>query len=416
MKTYLRSWMFAVCLVLGGHTFALGATLFEFNAVTTDTGPLINLTGGSNKLLDFLDQIINNQASFSQLDNRDYRGSLTLLGVKDALIVTQNRSGTVFTLALTPIGVNRTFVGQTEDDVSNQVTNYFEKEGGINEIARFWKAIAAQSSAAITDGNPKAATASTANASFTSQGFTSVDEITSFTGGDEAAGAASKPRFSGLALGFNSGKFEAGAFKGTFNEFAFSKSLFRYVQLGFSASILDLDGAKIYGVASNIAVPIRLLQMGGDRNWNWRITPMIGTSGRASVDIGNGAAMWDAGIVNTLDYKVNKKLVVCLVNQLTYHKSISIPAGDFDYDPLIDQQILKTGVRAVSPLSKRFIVEGFVVDTHFLKEAAVKQFTTLGGAISFRITQAFNLSLGVNYDTGHEFKSYSGGLSSAWKW
>jgi hypothetical protein len=121
-------------------------------------------------------------------------------------------------------------------------------------------------------------------------------------------------------------------------------------------------------------------------------------------------------VINSIDYRVNPKVVFCLVNQFTAHKSIKLEYGDYSFDPKVDQQIVKTGLRMVNPLTRRLILDVFVVDTRFLKAAAVDQFYSAGGSLSLRVSQRFNLTLGANYDTGDNYKSYSGGLSSSWKW
>ena len=77
---------------------------------------------------------------------------------------------------------------------------------------------------------------------------------------------------------------------------------------------------------------------------------------------------------------------------------------------------MKNGLRAVTPFTRRVIGDFFIVDSRFLKAAAVKSFQTFGGSLSFRATKSFNLSLSANYDTGTDFKAYSVGMSSAWRW
>jgi hypothetical protein len=414
MSHSLRSLLAAAAVLAGVHALPAGSPLFEVSAFTTDNRPPITVTAGSSKMLDFLQQLVNNEAQFAQFDLRDYQASFKFLGVANALRIAENATGTAVTIDFTPIGVSRTFTGATEDAVYDQIEDFFLSDGA-DVIARFWKSIATQSAAAITDGNPKAATASSANATFTSEGFTSVAEL-GLENGEGQSGTPSKPRFSGLAVGFNSGRFEAGPFTGTFNDFSLSKTLFKVTQVSLSASILDLEGAKIYGTSVAMGVPLRLRTMGENRRVNWRVTPLAGVGSRFSLDLANGAALWHAGLVNTIDYRVARKLVLCLVNQATRHRSIALPAGDVDYDPRIDQTILKNGVRAVTPLTRRVIADVFAIDTRFLKDAAVDQFFSVGGSIAFRTTESFNLSLGANYDTGKNFKSYSVGLSSAWKW
>ena len=126
--------------------------------------------------------------------------------------------------------------------------------------------------------------------------------------------------------------------------------------------------------------------------------------------------LWQAGATNTIDFRINRRLILCVVNQYSTHKSISLALGDVEFDPQINQQILKNGLRIVSPLAKRLVGDFFVVDTRLLKEAAVDQFYTLGASLSFKAFESSNISLGANYDTGDDYKAWSVGLSSAWRW
>jgi hypothetical protein len=45
----------------------------------------------------------------------------------------------------------------------------------------------------------------------------------------------------------------------------------------------------------------------------------------------------------------------------------------------------------------------------------VKNFTTFGGSLTFRLNEKRHLTLGANYDTGANYRSWSAGLSSAWR-
>ena len=126
--------------------------------------------------------------------------------------------------------------------------------------------------------------------------------------------------------------------------------------------------------------------------------------------------MWQVGLSNSVDYRVNPKLILCMVNQLTDYHSIKVTFGGYSFDPQIKQQILKNGLRVVSPLSQRVIGSFFVLESQFMKDASVKQFTTIGANIALRATKKMNVQIGGNYDTGTDFKSWSVGLSSAWKY
>ncbi|MES2692417.1 MAG: hypothetical protein V4773_03015 [Verrucomicrobiota bacterium] len=424
MKKKIVSYCSALCLsaVAAFAATAPGGQPFDTTATTTDGGPPVTLQAQGSNFFDFLESLINTQGSFSSLNNRQYTASMTFLGIPNAIRFATNAAGNSVNITLTPTGFNRTFTGVSKADVDDQLENFFKSEGQ-QTIADFLKAVAKTSPIAVTDGNPTAATAVSATSSFTSQGFTPLDELGDNT---DTASGASKPKFGGVSLGLNAGEFEAGLFSGKVYDisgtlFSFGGETVRLV-MPFSFNYLELDtGSKVGGAGTSLALPIRFMKMGKDGNGNinglnWRVTPLFGVSVRGSVDLASLSPLWNAGVVNTIDYPISPKLVISMVNQFTMHRSISIAYDDLDFDPNIDQQIIKNGLRLTTPFNRRWVADGFAVDTRFLKDAAVKQFWTFGGSLAFRATQRWNLVLGLNYDTGDDFKAFSGGLSSAWKW
>jgi len=77
--------------------------------------------------------------------------------------------------------------------------------------------------------------------------------------------------------------------------------------------------------------------------------------------------------------RVSHKLIVCVVNQLTTHHGLDVKYANYEFNPNVDQLMLKNGIRFVTPFSERTTGDFFVIETNFLKEAAVKNFTTFGG-------------------------------------
>jgi hypothetical protein len=417
MKSKLVSSLFALAVATAGLA---QNQLFQATATTTLPANNITITAGGSNFLDFLDALTKTQGQFALLDNKPYNASATFLGVPNAIGFTTNASGSNITMTLNPIGFSRTFTAANKDQVNDLIDDFFEKEG-IATISEFLKAIAKNSAVAVTDGNPNSATAVAANGSFQSQGFTPADEIAAGADAGAPGGGGTKPRFGGFGIGFNGGRFKAGTFEG--DTFDLSLTL---LNLGFgervrlvvptSLNYLKVAGAQVAGAGVNFALPIRFAVMGKESRWNWRLTPMAGASMRASVDLAGGALLQQFGAVNSLDFRVGPKFVLCVVNQLTQHKSVKLEYGDYSFDPQVNQQILKNGLRLVTPLTRRLTGDLFAIDTRFLKTAAVKQFHSFGGSISLRATQGFNLGLAANYDSGTAFKSYGIGLSSAWKW
>ena len=405
--------------LLGLATAVVRADQPFFATATTSGSQVFTVSAGGNNLSDFVSSLVNTKGDFQSLKGFAYTGSIRWLGVANAITVGANTGQTSVTLNFNPIGVNKVFNGSSAQDVDDQIDDYFKKDG-LDVMARFLKAISAQSAIAVTDGNPNSATVSAAGNLFMTQGFTPTDEIADGLDNSNSAGPATKPRFGGFAIGFNSGHFKAGAFSGTNTDFSASVLNFGGEQVrfvaGIGASLLDVEGAKVYGATVNFSLPIRFQTMSKDNPYNWRLTPVAGISARASADLGDGALLWQAGLVNTIDYKVAPKLVVCMVNQFTFHKSISLNYDDYSFDPRIDQQMAKNGFRFVTPLTPRVIGDFFVLDTRYLKTAAVKSFETFGASVSLRATKTFNLGLAANYDTGSNYKAWSVGLSSAWHW
>ena len=409
---YLNSLLALSCAAVVTASSSFGGSPFVIDVTTSGAGAPPEFVVNASNLKHFVNDLINAQGQYSTIAGFAYAEETTFLGVGNAITFTGDAPGTTVTLAIPVIGFARTFTGSTRSDVQNQIHDFI-KQNGNNIWSAFLSALAKQSPNAVTDGNPNAATGAMANSTFQAEGFTPVDEIL-----PEEPGAA--PHFSGFGLGFDAGQFKAGGLSGQLVDFAIPIRFKLSDQVGLTLNIpfsyLTLEGAKIYGTGFNLAVPVRIKVMSADQPWNWRVTPLLGAAARASEDLASGAAMWQVGLSNSVDYRVNPKLIICMVNQLTDYHSFKVTFGGYSFDPQIKQQILKNGLRVVSPLSPRVIGSFFVLETQFMKYASVKQFTTIGASIALRATKKMNVQIGGNYDTGTDFKSWSVGLSSVWKY
>ena len=411
MQTW-KSWLPLSCAALAAASVCWGGSPFVADVTTSGAGAPPEFTVSEKNLTHFINDLVNAQGQYSTIVGFAYAEKTTVLDVPSAITFTGNAPGTTVTLAIPLIGFTQTFAGATRADVQDQIKTFI-KQNGNNVWAQFLKALATRSPAAVTDGNPNAATAAVANSIFQAEGFTPVDEIL-------LEDPTSSPRLSGFGLGFNAGHFTAGDLSGDLADFAIpirmKLSDMVGLTLNFPFSYLTLSGARVYGAGFNVAVPVRVKIMSAQQPWNWRLTPLLGAAARGSADLGSGAALWQVGISNAVDYRVSPRLILCMVNQLTDFHSIKVNFGGYHFDPQIKQQILKNGLRAVTPLGQRTIGSLFVLETQFLSSAAVKSFTTVGAAVAFRVTTSMNVQLAGNYDTGTSFKSWSLGLSSAWKY
>jgi hypothetical protein len=402
---------------------------FEVQAVSSS--PAFNHTQEYSSFPTLVADVITNHGNFSALaSSNSFFADITFLGVSNALQVNFTDTGspgpTAVSVTLSSPGVgnvvNLTFTGPDRPNVEEQIKDYFLKNGST-QVGNFLAAIAKQSAIAVTDGNPNSSTAQQSNSMFYGQGFTpSADmpfETASAAAADAAGGSSGGSRFYGYGIGFNSGQFTAGGIKGNVSDLSLPFG-YRFtdrvsVAGNFGLNYVTISDAKIYGVGLNLGLPVRIEIMNKENPWNWRVTPLVGISARGSKDLAGGGVIWMGGLTNTVDYRVNSKLIIGMVNQITTHQSVAVKYGSTKFDPKIDQQILKNGLRAVTPITSRLIGDVFVIETNFLQDAAVESFTTFGGSLSFRLTQKFNVTLGGNYDTGDKYKSWSVGLSSAWR-
>ena len=388
-----------------------------FTVVVT-SATLPKLTVNYSSFPDLLNDVLNARGSFAPYANTDFSANLTFLGISQAIMANSNPSGTAVQLQIPGINFSRTFSGSTRSNVENQIQDFFVKDGSA-VVGDFLSYVARQSAVAVTDGNPSSSTALMANDSFVSNGFTPANEVTFETVTGATTTTQTQSNLSGLGIGFNSGSFTANGIKGTFNDFAIPFKIRFTDRVSLTGAVpfdlLDVDGAKIYGVGLNLALPVRIAVMDKENPTNWRLTPLVGISGRGSKDLAGGGVIWMAGLNSCVDYRVSSKLIICMVNQVTVHEGIKIKYADYNFDPNVDQQMLKNGLRFVTPLSPRITGDLFVIETNYLKDAAVKNFTTYGASLSYRLTPKTNITLGGNYDTGSNYRSWSAGLSSAWK-
>ena len=408
----LATGLLAAILPLSG----LAADLFEVFA--TDGTNTVRV--GDSSVLDLVDDLANYAGQFAVFSGNNFNGSLRYQGIPDAVTIQQNSNGSGV--------INFQLIGESYNYANEHDLENFLKENGEGIYSRFLKEVAKRSALSVSDGNPSSSTAEATRNDFQNFGMTPVGE---FDFGEGAILAAEEGvGLGGFGLGLNSGRFEADV-AGVSYEGRFAEIGFAWLNLGLgervrlvapiSASYLEIEGTAVYGINQSFALPIRLLRMNKTDRWNWRLTPIGGVNVRVSPDAVSGSLLWNAGLVNSVDYRVNRRLIVCLINQATVFRSIPVEYGDYSFDSEIEQIIAKNGLRFVTPLTRRITGDVFVIRTDFLEDAAVENFYTFGTSVSFKATKRFNLTLGANYDVGEtdtddQFKSYSVGLSSAWSW
>ena len=417
-------------------------------SVRASDGATTTLSATANSFPEIAQDLIKNRGTFEPLLSANtFSGQIDFLGISDAIKINMTTptpgtaSATIQLLDWDPIP----FTGNSRDEIFEQAKEYFTKNG--SEIyGRFMREIARQSFVAVTDGNPRSSTALMANDSFAFQGWTPIGaipnlllpEATPAASGvpgvaAESVGASALPSSTttgtnsldrmktlGFAVGLNAGRFEAGDFKGSYMDGALPWNLDITRRVSFagslSANYLEMDGAQVFGAGLTLAVPVKILEITPASDWNWRLSPHVGFSARGSYDLAAAGAIVSGGFTSALEYRAGKDWLLSLANQITYHESLSIPLpSHYEFDIEVRQYILKNGLRATYRILPKLHVSAFVIETNFLRDAAIGDYTTLGGALTWSFTDTIALGVAGNYDFGKDYNSYSVGVVSTWK-
>ena len=418
-------------LALALQSFAVDAhakDAFSITLTKTVSGEIFQ--AGGSTLPEIARDAIRSRGQFQSFANADFDGSLSYLGVANAITISMEPTSAV--IEIPSIGFSRVFTGPDHESIYDEMEDFFFKEG--SEIyGKFLRQMARYSVIALTDGNPMSDTARTASSVFFSEGFTHFSDIfvpeiyvpthggaiASQPGAGSAVDAipvelAPHRRFGGIALNFAGGSYKSGGFKGTYSEFSVPMR-FRIagpvdLALAVRANYHEVEGAQAFGGSFTAALPIHIFAMDARRFCNWTLTPFSSSSATGSWDLGSGGLIWMAGAVNTLDFRINKYFAVSLINQISHHKSVKVSASydskQYTLDPDVSQWLSKNGLRIVTSLGESFQMEAYAIETFFLKDAAIKDYTTLGLSINWQVSRGFGMRLGGNYDFAPDYSAF----------
>lgn len=410
MPAFKVAVLLSACLLVAPAASA--ARLFE----ATATNGAVTISSADSSFLDMIESVVERTDEFAVFAGTPVESSITYLGVPSAVTISQDFSGRNARVRIDRIGFDRTFTGTDSADVRRQIEKFLKTEGSAI-IARFRKAIAFESAASVTDGNPSATTAVAAGAIFFSQGFTPLP--------DAFSGARAESSFGDLSLAMSRGSLEIGIAGRTYHgeqvRAGGSLASLRVndrvrIELPVTAEYTEIEGTEIFGAGATLAMPVTLAAPSETHRWTWRIVPVFGLQTRASFDAVAGGLSWHTGLVNSLDRRLGTRFVLSAVTQATTHQGFPINIRGYTLDFDINQTILKNGVRLGSLLAPGVSAGLYVVDTRFLHEAAVDQYYTTGLSLDFRRAQHAGLGVGVESDRADDYRSLTGRMQLNWTW
>ncbi len=402
MKYSLLPVIISLFMILIVPSVGYGVELFGVEVIYNGG----TITQSASSLPDLIEAMINNEGAFAPLVGNDFTGSLIYYGIPDAVVV-EVEGDTQLRITSSLTGLDRTFSGTNRDDLNDQLTDWLLKEGD-SEVAKLTQAIAERSAAAITDGNPSSATARMADRAFGTFGFYPVAHTTKGNVPEKHAG-----------IWFHTRQSEADTAVGTADGSSYELQMPWWLNFNKrlsligsgSAQYMDAEGTEIYGGGGDLGLGIRPVVRGPEDRIGWQITPFAGFHAVGTYDGAVGGLLNQFGVASRLEFKLSDSVLLVVANQYSYFDSLKLKIEDVEIDPDLKQQVIKNGLMVDAPLSAAngIYVNGFVVDTRFLDDAAVDNYQTLGAGLALR-GERTSLNAYVSRDFADDYSSWNAGV------
>lgn len=395
----MRSFIPCLCVVVLAPA-ALVRAAEPFTLTATGGGTTVVANG--KDLVDLAGNLIDAEAQFAPLADENVSGNLRYGELNDALLFSRNASGTSATITIPSTGFSRTFTGANEDEVEDQIRDFFE-EDGADEYAAFLREINRQTSFGVSDGNPLATTALLADLGFYRFGFRA-----------RAPGDAPIRLPSGGDLRLYAGATETDAADGWFAGLSTGNNWTFGDRVGLtwanSFRFRDIEGSDVYQVGTTIALPIALITSRDDEGISWHLTPAFVGGFGGSWDLAAGGILAGGQITSSIAARVSGWTIV-IANQAGFYEGVPIDISDFRFETDTSQQILKNGVQLLRDLGDSAYLDVGVSYTNFLDDAFIDGYASADAGIALRLGDRSSLRLGYHGDYADDFTTHGGNVS-----
>jgi hypothetical protein len=375
-----------------------GQDLFQLHVQTTAGEPLERVVGASN-LPRLVRDMVDTRGDFAAFEGRDILGRVRYAGVDNAVLLTLNADATAATLRLPHIGYERTFTAD-QGDLDDQVRDFLLEEGA-EQYAAFLREMNRLSPVAVDDGNPRATTAFMADSAFSRHAFYS---------GWVLSEPGVVPRGRSITrLELNTGRFESDGFSGTYISGALAGGwrITERVSLAYAipAQYRDIEGARVYDLGAELALPIRILTTIDERG-GWQIAPLVQGAGVFSEDMAAGGVLWGAGISNSVAWHVDP-WTIAIGNQFIYYEGTPLRIGDYRLETNLYQPILKNGLRVQYDISRSFYIDGSGIYSNFTRSKAFyRNYWTVSLGLGARLGATSGIRVAYITDFKEAYRSH----------
>jgi hypothetical protein len=370
-------------------------------ALTAQGGPFTVSATGDN-LVDLVENLIVSEAEFSNLEDTAFTGSLKYGELEDAVLFNRNASSTSATLTIPSTGFTRTFTAANEDDLEDQIREFFEEEGA-DAYADFLRELGRQTSLGVNDGNPLATTATLADLGFYRFGYRV-----------RIPGDAPIRLAGGWDVRLLGGVSETDAFEGWYAGVGLGKN-WRFgdrVGLTWASNFRyrDVEGSSIYQTGTTIGLPVALITSRDDSGLSWHVTPAFVGGFGGSWDLAAGGFLAGGQVTSSVALRAAGFTVV-VANQFGFYEGVPIDIGDFRFETDTSQQILKNGVQLIRDFGDGAYVDVGVALTNLLDDAFVDDYVTADAGVTLRLGERSGLRLGYHGDFSDDFDTHGGNVA-----
>ncbi|MEM1330474.1 MAG: hypothetical protein AAGG07_07930 [Planctomycetota bacterium] len=450
MHTPRTALVVSACCLAAAAGQCRAQELFEFRLEEIGN-PANTLSRGGSTLPDLVSDLANQEGLFSSFDGVAFSSTVDYAGFANAIGVSFDPTGPtdvirITNLAGTDISPSNPLVFDAANgDLGDQLEDFFVKDNP-DIISDFLSEVAARSVLAVTDGNPLASTARSADYKFKRFGLhqdwtpttwelslmranrrdvtpAAPPEGSVVEGeegdaplGDLPSVSINEHRMLRSRIAFSGGTVEADGFDGSSFELHSSTELAftdRFgVVLGIPLSYHEFDGADVFNLGVHLDVPITLIrpESADQRGFIWTVTPGASLDGVGSFDFAGGGLLYSAAIGNRVTYAM-QHWQFTLAQQFSWHESEKIEYDDYEFDPGVSQQILKLGGKVTGYLNDNIFLFGGATWTDFLDDAAVDNYTSPTAGLGARFANGATISVSWEGDYGDDFERQTAGIS-----
>jgi hypothetical protein len=303
----------------------------------------------------------------------------------------------------------RSFDGGSRDESNRLIRQFFKQDdGNLNAISR---CLVKESDADPMGNTPGGAMYDLPLDDF-NVGLGRSDTFNAKAASQSGDGGTQKPWSVGASLGtFKQGNVKSQSIRIPFSrEFGLgSKDKELNEQptfiLGGSASITDIEGARVYSLAPRVSLRIPATQA-------WTVTTTVHYGQTVSRDFGAAGQMVSTSVTSAYTWDL-EKFSLTMGNMVGYYRSLPISKYGYRFDPEIRSTAVRNGIFIMWPgtltlFGRELNAEYFFVDTrYFGTDLFLRSFDEFGfslGADSDKVETTARLRLGLTFYYSSELR------------